>query len=181
MRPKVIVVEGIHDIDRVQKVFHDVPVLSIGGSAIVKTQLTIIKKLDETHDIILALDPDHAGERIRKIISKEIKHVYHVFLNPQKAISKKGKKIGLEHMDNKDITDAFKDIKVERREMHSDIDSIFLHDVKLIGHKHSKTYRTELSNRLSLGIVNGKTLLKRLHMFGYTKRDIIEVMNESSS
>lgn len=177
MRKKVIIVEGTHDVQHLKKIFLDVEIISVNGSEIDQNALIYLKKLDLTHDMILCLDPDHAGERIRKKLSQSLTHVYHVFFDPKQAKSGNQKKIGVEHMTLEDIKKAFEHIKFETKTHQSDITSDFLYDIKLIGHPQSKQKRQELSKKLHLGQVNGKTLLKRLKQFEYQKSDIIEVLS----
>lgn len=178
---QVIVVEGVHDVAKIQNIFPQTIVISVNGSAIDQSALHMIKTLDQDHEIILAFDPDHAGERIRRLIAKEITHPRHVFLDRTRAVSKKGDKIGLEHMKDKDIIEAFQIIHSLEEDVRSDITSTFLYEMGLIGHHNSHIMRQQLSSHLHIGDVNGKTLLKRLIAFGYTQTDIIEVMHGTSS
>jgi ribonuclease M5 len=175
MRPKAFVVEGKNDQSRLKKIFKDVMVVTTNGSAMNEAHVELIKTLDQTHDIILFLDPDHAGERIRRLLSKDLKHVYHAFLEQKDAYSKNMKKIGIEHASDEVILEALTHIKIEHESSKSDIDMSFLFDMKLIGHPHSKEKRAMLSNTLKIGHVNGKTLLERLKRFHIMQKEIIEV------
>lgn len=177
MRTKVIVVEGTHDVQHLNQIFPTIEIVSVNGSEIDVHVLRYLKKLDETCDIILCLDPDHAGERIRKKLSQSLKHVFHVFFDPKQAISSNLKKIGVEHMHHDDIKKAFEHIHFETTSSQSDITSTFLYEMELIGQPQSKEKRAILSQKLHLGQVNGKTLLKRLRQFDYKKSDIIEVLS----
>ena len=177
MREKVIIVEGTHDVQHLKKLFPTIEIISVNGSEIDEQALIYLKKLDITHDMILCLDPDHAGERIRKKLSQSLKHVYHVFFNPEQARSNNQKKIGVEHMSLEDIKKAFEHIHFETKTHQSDITSDFLYDMALIGHPQSKQKRQKLSQKLHLGQVNGKTLIKRLKQFEYQQSDITEVFS----
>jgi len=181
MKKQVIVVEGTHDVQHLKKIFTNTEIVSVNGSSIDEKVLKFLMKLEESHQIILCLDPDHAGERIRNILSSKLKHVSHVFFDQNKAISANRKKIGVEHMSKEDITEAFENIQIVNLEHSSDITSSFLYDMRLIGQKESKRLRNQLSEKLNLGHVNGKTLLNRLQLFDYKKIDITEVLSESSS
>jgi ribonuclease M5 len=180
MSKQVIVVEGSHDVEIIERIFQNVIVISVNGSAIDTKSMSMIKKLDETHQIILAFDPDHAGERIRRLVEQGLSNVSHVFFPRNKAINRKGNKIGVEHMNKEDIIEAFSKIQINQTATNSDITASFLYDLKLIGHHNSKDKRKVLSEKLNIGDINGKTLLKRLKTFGYMKKDIIEVINEAS-
>ena len=91
MRPHVFVVEGKNDKFRLEQILDNPLVITTNGSAIDLDKIKILKKLDATHDIILMFDPDHAGERIRRLVSKELTHVYHAFIPRDLAVSKKRK------------------------------------------------------------------------------------------
>lgn len=176
MRPKVFVVEGRNDANRLKRIFPDVAVVTTNGSAINIEAVELLKELDATHDIILFLDPDHAGERIRRLLSKQVRNIYHAFLDKEVAYSKNRKKIGIEHASEKDILEALKDIKIVSHESKSDITHTFLYDMKLTGNKDSKSLREKLSKDLKIGYVNGKTLYHRLRMFDICQKEVIEVL-----
>lgn len=180
MRPKVIVVEGKNDAFKIKSVFPDAIVVTTNGSAIDPSQLDILKKLDMSHDIVLLTDPDHAGERIRRIVSKHLKHVYHVFLDRSLAISKTGNKVGIEHATTEDLLHAMSHLKMEKKVSGSDVTHAFLHDIGLTGNKDSQLLRDRVSSALSIGKTNGKSLYHRLHMFDITQAMLIEVLFESS-
>jgi len=84
MRPHVFVVEGRNDASRLKQIYPDVQVIITNGSAISLDAIQMLDHLDETHDLILFLDPDHAGERIRRILGNRLKNVYHVFIEQKR-------------------------------------------------------------------------------------------------
>jgi ribonuclease M5 len=181
MRPQVFVVEGKNDQFKLEKCLDHPVIVTTNGSAIDDDKILILKKLDETHDIILFLDPDHAGERIRRIVSKHIQHVYHAFIDKDVAKSKNLKKVGVEHADCDAVLHALSHIKHVTHHMESDITHSFLFHHGLTGSKESKQLRINLCQRLGIGITNGKTLYHRLHMFGINQKEVLEVIHESSS
>jgi ribonuclease M5 len=181
MRPQVIVVEGKNDKSRLNSVFPHIDVLMTNGSAIELSTIDILEKLDETHDIILFLDPDYAGDRIRRILSHKLNHVFHAFIDQKVSTSKNGKKVGVEHATDEDIKNALSHIRHTKKHEKSDITYSFLYDYQLIGHEKSKMLRMTLTKVFHIGYVNGKTLYQRLHMFGIKQKQIIEVLSESSS
>lgn len=181
MRPQVIVVEGKNDAFKISSIFPDIQVVTTNGSAINQDAVDLLKKLDSTHDIVLFTDPDHAGERIRRLLSKSLKHVYHVFLSRDLAISLNGKKIGIEHASEEDIRRSLENIKMVSKASTSDVTHAFLHDIGLTGSSNSQRLRDALSSVLGIGKTNGKSLYQRLRMFDITQEQIIEVLRESSS
>lgn len=180
MRPHVFVVEGKNDQRKLETIFDAPIVITTNGSAVDQDAITLLKKLDETHDIILLLDPDHAGARIRRLVSKELKHVFHAFVNREEAISKNERKVGIEHASKEDILKALSNIKVVIEHQVSDVTYPFLYEMKLLGHHESSHRRQTIAHALGIGHVNGKTFYQRLHMFGIKQNDILEVINESS-
>lgn len=180
MRPQIYVVEGKNDKIKLQSIFPEIQILITQGSAIDLTTITILESLDETHDIILFFDPDHAGDRIRRILSGKLKHVYHAFIDQEEAISKNHKKIGVEHASVDVIKKALHMIR-QPLSSRSDVTYAFLHAYHLTGSKHSKVLRRKISKAFNMGYVNGKTLYQRLHLFGITQKHILEVLGESSS
>ena len=181
MRPKIFVVEGRNDASRLKQIYPDITIITTNGSAINPDSVEVLKELDQTHDIVLFLDPDHAGERIRRLLGKSLTHVYHAFLNQEDAHSKNGKKIGVEHASADDIMLALKDIQNVHYDSTSDVTHSFLHEMKLTGNLNSKKIRNHLSGILKIGHVNGKTLYQRLKLFNISKKQIVEVLSESSS
>ena len=181
MRPHVFVVEGKNDKFRLERLFDHPLVITTNGSAIDEDSLRMLKKLDETHDIVLFLDPDHAGERIRRLVSKELHHVFHAFMKREDAISENQKKVGVEHASDEAILEALKSIKMVKHEAKSDVTHGFLHDVGLTGSRTSKQLRQHVCHHLGIGFTNGKTLYYRLHLFGINQNQIMEVIHATSS
>lgn len=176
MKLQVIVVEGLHDFNRIRSIYPDVLVMTTNGSAIEENILKQLKELSKTHEIILLLDPDHAGERIRRIISKYIGNVKHAFLTPEESMSKNEKKVGIEHASKTSIQQALSTLSIESSNVKSDVDFAFLYEMGLIGQVNSQKRREILSKSLNLGHVNGKTLLYRIQRFQITREQIIEVL-----
>ncbi len=180
MRKQVFIVEGQHDAAKLKEVLGDIEVITTNGSDISDKTLKLINALDEAHDLIVFTDPDYAGQRIRQIVSKDLKHVHHAFLKQELAISKNQKKIGIEHASKDDILYALKHMQLVMNDKHL-ISMHFLYSCGLIGHRNSKKLRDYVSDKLHLGHVNGKTLKTRLELFNITEERIKEVMNESST
>jgi ribonuclease M5 len=177
----MFVVEGRSDESRLKQIYPKAKVIITNGSAINQDSMGVLKELENSHDIILFLDPDHAGERIRRILEKSLKKVYHAFLDREVSYSKNKKKIGVEHASKKDIIEALKNIYNQDSKITSNITYLFLYKMKLMGHVGSKNNRKTLSRNLKIGQVNGKTLFDRLQMFGINQKEVIEVLSETSS
>lgn len=180
MRQKIFVVEGKNDASRLYQILGDIKVVTTNGSEISDETIDMLKALDKDHDLILFLDPDYPGQRIRSKLEKQLVHVAHAHIEKKDAISKNRKKVGIEHATDQTILNALSHIQYKNQEK-SDIDMYFLYLHDLIGTAQSKTLRLKVAKTLHLGHVNGKTLLYRLHMFGYMQKDLIEVLKHETS
>lgn len=176
MRPHLFIVEGKNDASRLKAYNKDFQSIITHGSAISLDALTMLDELSKTHDFILFLDPDHSGERIRRILSNRYKNVMHAFIDQEEARSKNLKKVGIEHASDGAIKNALSHIQIQSEFKSSDITHAFLYEKKLTGHKESASLRNKIALTFHLGYVNGKSLYQRLHMFGISKDQINEVI-----
>ncbi len=173
---EVVVVEGLHDLERLKSIYSDIDVLITNGSEI-DSFLPQIIEVSKKRDIILFLDPDYPGERIRKIIQAQIPNAKNAFLKKHLAISKNKKKVGIEHAKKEDIIEALENhlSVVENSNLITTND---LYKLGLIGEKNSQKLRDEICYKFNLGHANAKTFLNRINMFGITIKDIENVLNK---
>ncbi len=173
---EVVVVEGLHDLERLKSIYSDIDVLITNGSEI-DSFLPQIIEVSKKRDIILFLDPDYPGERIRKIIQAQIPNAKNAFLKKHLAISKNKKKVGIEHAKKEDIIEALENhlSVVENSNLITTND---LYKLGLIGEKNSQKLRDEICYKFNLGHANAKTFLNRINMFGITIKDIEKVLNK---
>lgn len=176
MKEQIVVVEGKNDVIRLKQVFKDINVVSVNGSAIKEDIVEMLISKQDTHEIIICTDPDYPGLKIRHELETRLTNVSHVFLERHKSFSRNRKKIGLEHLSNADIIEAFNNVLKQTSKTMSDVDLEFLYDAKLVGHENSKANREKIAKELNLGYVNGKTLLSRIKIFNITKDDIRNVL-----
>lgn len=163
----VVVVEGKNDANKIKTIFNDVNVIITNGSEINEATINDIYKASLKDVVILCLDPDGPGEKIRRKIQEKIPGVHQVFAEKNKAISKNKKKIGIEHMSIDDIKAMFKNVKIGV--MKSDVTYLELYKM---GYMDSKIKRKKLCEKLKISYCNGKQLLKRINMFGITIEEI---------
>jgi ribonuclease M5 len=181
MKPRAFIVEGRHDVERLKRLDPNIMVFEVNGSAIDGVDKAFLKRLEETHEIVIFTDPDHAGERIRRILSNQLNEALHAHIDAKDAISVNGQKIGIEHASDNVIDKAIGSIRTVFLGQPSDVTVSDLYDLGLMGKAHSRKKRQRLADAMSLGHVNGKTLMSRLHLFGITKQTIEEVLSESSN
>jgi len=51
-----------------------------------------------------------------------------------------------------------------------------LFDLGLMGKNDAKSNRKILTENIGIGLCNGKTLLQKLHMFQFRKKDLIDLL-----
>ena len=173
---EVIVVEGYHDLDRIRKIYPNVDIEITNGSEINSELLDRLLLLSKTRGLILFLDADYQGERIRNIITSYVGETKHAFLRKKDSISKNKRKIGVEHARNEKIIEALSNCLTYDEDRVKLVTIRDLYDLKLIGQKESKIIRGKLCETLGIGLSNGKTLLRRLNAFGISLSKIKEIL-----
>lgn len=176
MRNKIIIVEGKNDYNKLKSINNDFNILITNGSCVSKEFLSMLKKLEDTNDFILFLDPDSPGERIRKIIKENISNTYDCFIKKDLAISSNFKKVGVEHASNQDIIEALKNINFSNQKGNLTI--IDLIKLDLIDNKKKRLY---IANKLNIGNPNNKTFLNRLNNYNISYDKLLEILDEYRS
>jgi ribonuclease M5 len=172
---EVVVVEGYHDLAKLLEVFPTLDIVITNGSEISQQTLDELRSLNETRGLILFLDPDYQGERIRRIINDYVGDTKHAFLKKHDCISKNRKKVGIEHASKDIILKAF-DSMLTTQKPNKEISIQDLYQYELIGHTNAKQNRKLLCETLGIGLCNGKTLAKKLNMFGINKEQIESII-----
>ncbi len=172
---EVIVVEGNHDKAKIQSVFPNVDVMITNGAEVSRETLESLAYLSKERGLILMLDPDYPGERIRRKINEYIGETKHIFLPKHQCIDETRRKVGIEHASKENIYNALMfHVKHERK--HTTILKQDLYDRNLIGNHNSKQLRRKLTEAFSIGYCNGKTLHKKLNMFAIELTEVDEVL-----
>ena len=173
MIKEVIVVEGKDDVAAVKRAV-DAEIITTGGFGFPKDLMERINVAAKNRGVIIFTDPDFAGEKIRNLISKEVKNCKHAFLPKDKA-TKEGN-IGIENAKPKDIIDALNNARVESVETRNEFSNtdLFLH--KLIGMAGANDRRDKLGRLLGIGYCNSKQFLKRLNNYGITREEFNEAL-----
>ncbi|MGO2603007.1 MAG: ribonuclease M5 [Alkalibacterium gilvum] len=170
---EIIVVEGKDDTKRIQRAVK-ADTIETRGSAINDEILERIALAQETRGVIVFTDPDGPGEKIRKIISKNIPGVKHAFITRDQGRHRKSVKasLGIEHASFDDIKEALDKVVEERMDAKETVSRAFLIREGLIGTDKARGLREALGEELRIGYTNGKQLKKRLTMFGFTEPDV---------
>ncbi len=159
---EVIVVEGKDDTTAIKRAV-DADTIETGGSAIGRSVIERVKLAMARRGVIILTDPDHAGERIRKIISEQVPGCKHAFITREEATLKAD--IGVENADPDTIRRALSQLKTEFSGVESDISWSHLLDAGLIHHPDAARRRLIVGNNLGIGYCNGKQFHKRCQMF----------------
>jgi ribonuclease M5 len=167
---EIIVVEGKDDTTAIKRAV-DADTIETNGSALNQDTIEKVKLAQKTRGVIIFTDPDFPGEKIRKTIAEKVPGCMHAFLTKEVAISKNGRKLGVEHADPKVIREALKDAQLMHEEISEEITQEDLLIAGLIGGPGAKERRIQLGKLLKIGYTNGKQLHKRLMMFQISKEN----------
>ena len=168
MIKEVIVVEGKNDTRRLQS-FFDVETIETHGMSLNRETIELIRRINSQRGIILFLDPDTPGEKIRKKLNEEISGLKNAFVLKEDARTRK--KVGIEHASREVLEEALNHLLTYTDVKHSISKSEF-YALGLSGREDSASLRQLVSGHFHLGKCNGKTLLKRLNLAGITAEEI---------
>ncbi len=174
---EIIVVEGHHDAARLKQINPHFNVIVTEGSALPEATILMLEKLSQDHKIILMLDPDYPGESIRKILADRLPSAQHVFVRNADCIEKKGRKVGIEHAALDVLKTALKAHIKTKAPQSGHLTMPDLVALGLSGSADAAMRRAHLSEALSIGHCNAKTLLKRLNWLGLNTAQIMQVMS----
>ena len=172
MIKEVIVVEGKNDTKRLKE-FFDVETIETHGLGLNKETIEYIKKINEKRGIILFLDPDTPGEKIRNRLNNEIPGLKNAFVMKEDAKTKK--KVGIEHASKEILKEALDNL-ISYKDFEESITKEEYYRLGLNGLSDSGIKRDKISRYYHLGKCNSKTMYKRLNMLGITFKDIENIL-----
>ncbi|GAA5414870.1 ribonuclease M5 [Ureaplasma ceti] len=175
MKPKIqetIIVEGKTDTIKLKSIF-DVETIETNGSEINKKTLQLIKLASEKNGVILFLDPDGPGERIRKIISQELPYTKQCFVK-KSDIVKGSKKIGIAEATPESIIKALNNYVVFEQKSISSISLTEYNELNIT----TKAQRQLICDHLKISYCNNKQLLRRLNLIGITKEQVLAILGD---
>jgi len=175
----IIVVEGKNDKAKILEIYPDANVIITNGSEISKDTIKMLVELSKNHNIILFLDPDYPGERIRSIITNNIPNASQAFIKKKLAIDERKHKVGVEHASKEYIKEALDNL-LSSNNIKGTLTSKDMYDLALAGSENSKELRCYLADVLSIGNPNAKTLLKRLNILNIKKDEVERILNEKN-
>ena len=168
---ELIVVEGKHDRDRLEKLF-DCDVICTDGLSMSEDVLETIRTIGAKRGVIVFTDPDHPGEVIRRRIGEIVPDCQHVFVNRTDAIGRRN--VGVEYVSDENIIKALEN----RITFEKDSETLKWEEFCSLGIIGNKERRTKLCEELHIGYSNNKTLFKRLNMMGMTQQQLEDILKE---
>ncbi|MFD0717118.1 ribonuclease M5 [Paenibacillus sp. GCM10027626] len=169
---EIIVVEGKDDTTAIQRAVQ-AETIETGGSAIGEAVLRRVELAKERRGVIIFTDPDHAGERIRKIVSQRVPGCKHAFL-PQEEAFYKGD-IGVENASPEAIRRALANVRTEAVDGQAapqpEVTWEMMMEAGLVVSSDASERRLLMGNLLGIGYANGKQFYKRCVMFRITREE----------
>jgi ribonuclease M5 len=175
MIKEVIVVEGKDDTAAIHRAV-EADTIETGGSAINNAILKRIALAQERRGVIILTDPDHAGERIRKIIAARVPGCKHAFLKEADATYKGD--IGVENASPDIIRQALANLRTDYQRAEQLIDWEDLINAGLITHPQAAKRRMAIGNILGIGYCNGKQFYKRCGMFQISREEFLAALEQ---
>ena len=176
MIKEVIVVEGKDDICAVKKAV-DAEVIAVNGYGINKAAMDKIVEAEKRTGVIILTDPDFAGERIRRMISKRVPFAKHAYI--MREDGNRGGNIGVENASPEVIQRALSLAKAVEEEKNMIFMEKDLRDHKLTGHSDSKSRRQVLGAKLGIGYGNSASFLSKLNSFKITREEFLQAIEEN--
>jgi ribonuclease M5 len=168
MIKEIIVVEGKDDTAAIRRSV-EADTIETGGSAIGAAVLQRITLAMQRRGVIIFTDPDHAGERIRKIVAAKVPGCKHAFITRQQA--EYNGDIGVENASVETIREALANLKTEYEGAVSELTLADLMKAGLLHHPDAASRRLEVGNTLGIGYCNGKQFFKRCAMFQISREE----------
>jgi ribonuclease M5 len=172
---EIIVVEGKDDTVAIKRAV-DAETIETGGSAVGEDVLRRVELAQQRRGVIIFTDPDHAGERIRKIVAQRVPGCKHAFLPQEEALYKGD--IGVENASPEAIKRALANVRTETIDGDGgsamSVPEITWEDLMRAGllvHPQASDRRLRIGNLLGIGYANGKQFFKRCSMFRITREE----------
>ncbi len=175
MIKEVIVVEGKNDVHAVKRAV-DADCLTTGGFGLTSYSLDKIQQAYTKRGIIILTDPDSAGERIRKFLSKRFPEAKHAFVPKEDATAKND--IGIEQASAQAICAALSKVRYLEWQPSEEFSQADLIYSGLNGSSDAGAKRALLGAKLGIGYANAKTFLQRLNHYGVTRVEFDQAIDE---
>ncbi len=168
MIKEVLIVEGKMDVAAISKSV-EADCIITGGFTLNKKTLNDIEAAYKRRGIIILTDPDSAGERIRKFLTKRFPNAKHAFVPKTDATANND--IGIEQASPDAIRTALKKVRTLSFEPTNIFKIEDLIKNQLDGSPNAAEKRMKLGAILGIGFTNAKNFLKRLNNYGVTREE----------
>lgn len=164
-----LVVEGKEDASYLSNYISS-EIIVVNGYELSKSTISYLKN----RRVILLLDPDEAGFKIRERLNKELPSAINVEVDISKCI--RGEKNGVAECQIEEILEQLKPYVTEKTNENSP--SIKMSNLYELGLINNKDLRDKVCQELSLGNCNNKQLLKRLVINNISLDKIREIIEK---
>lgn len=175
MLKEVIVVEGKQDIVAVKKAL-DADCIATHGFNLAPETLNLIDKAYKKRGIVILTDPDSAGERIRRFLTKRFPEAKHAYVPRAKATAHGD--IGIEQASIEAITDALAKLQCSQMEVKVEFTLQDLIEAGLTGRPDSAERRGILGEVLGIGYANAKTFVQRLNHYSVSREAFHQALTQ---
>ena len=175
MIKEVLVVEGKMDVVAIDKAVEADCIITEGFN--LKPQaLDSIAKAYQKRGIIIMTDPDSAGERIRRFLTKRFPEAKHAFIPKEDATANND--IGIEQASPEAIRTALAKVRTMDWEPTNNFTGADLLRAGISGSPAASEKRAKLGAVLGIGYANAKTFLQRLNHYGITRHEFQQAVAE---
>lgn len=175
MIKEVLVVEGKMDVVAIDKAVEADCIITEGFN--LKPQaLDSIAKAYQKRGIIIMTDPDSAGERIRRFLTKRFPEAKHAFIPKEDATANND--IGIEQASPEAIRTALAKVRTMDWEPTNNFTGADLLKAGISGSPAASEKRARLGAVLGIGYANAKTFLQRLNHYGITRQEFQQAVAE---
>ena len=175
MIKEVLVVEGKMDVVAIDKAVEADCIITEGFN--LKPQaLDSSAKAYQKRGIIIMTDPDSAGERIRRFLTKRFPEAKHAFIPKEDATANND--IGIEQASPEAIRTALAKVRTMDWEPTNNFTGADLLRAGISGSPAASEKRAKLGAVLGIGYANAKTFLQRLNHYGITRQEFQQAVAE---
>lgn len=172
---EVIVVEGKNDIAAVKRAV-TADCLATGGFGLQPYRLEQIAAAASRRGIIILTDPDNAGERIRRTLSRHFPQAKHAFIPAELATA--AGDIGIEQATPAAIRAALIGAHYQQTAVSPKFSQQDLLTARLTGTGQAALRRSRVGAILAIGHANAKTFLQRLNSYDIERAEFWQAVEE---
>ena len=174
MIKEVLVVEGKMDVVAIDKAV-EADCIITGGFSLKRQTLDSIEQAYKKRGIIIMTDPDSAGERIRKFLTKRFPEAKHAFVPKEDATANDD--IGIEQASPEAIRAALAKVRTLDWNPQTEFTGADLIGAGVSGCPEAAVRRAQLGALLGVGYANAKTFLLRLNHYGVSRAEFTAALS----